>query len=115
METMHFHIAHTKGFLGQLRFAFRGVPINNLAPIKNCSGVQGNLIWMPGIGKGGIKLIIPPLPTLAQNISLCARSTLMLVVKNSCHVCPPPCKIIHSLNIVDYLHVQADNPWYNYT
>ena len=24
METMHFHIAHTNSFLGQLCFAFRG-------------------------------------------------------------------------------------------
>ena len=24
------------------------------------------------------------------------------------------CKIIHSLNLPDYLHVQADNPWYSY-
>ena len=23
-------------------------------------------------------------------------------------------KIIHSLKLVDYLHVQVDNPWYNY-
>ena len=23
-------------------------------------------------------------------------------------------KIIHSLKLVDYLHVQADKPWYNY-
>ena len=30
------------------------------------------------------------------------------------HVCPPVRKIIHSLKLVDYLHVQADNPWYNY-
>ena len=30
------------------------------------------------------------------------------------HVCPPVHKIIHSLKLVDYLHVQADNPWYNY-
>ena len=22
--------------------------MNNLTPIKNCPGVQGNLIWMPG-------------------------------------------------------------------
>ena len=28
--------------------------------------------------------------------------------------CPPVRKIIHSLKLVDYLHVQADNPWYNY-
>ena len=30
------------------------------------------------------------------------------------YVCPPVRKIIHSLKLVDYLHVQADNPWYNY-
>ena len=30
------------------------------------------------------------------------------------HVCPPVRKIMHSLKLVDYLHVQADNPWYNY-
>ena len=28
--------------------------------------------------------------------------------------CPPVRKIIHSLKLVDYLHVQADNPGYNY-
>ena len=28
------------------------------------------------------------------------------------HVCPPVRKIIHELKLVDYLHVQADNPWY---
>ena len=31
-----------------------------------------------------------------------------------CFVCPPERKIIHSLKLVDYLHVQADKPWYNY-
>ena len=30
------------------------------------------------------------------------------------HDCPPVLKITHSLKPVDYLHVQADNPWYNY-
>ena len=30
------------------------------------------------------------------------------------HVFPPVRKIIHSLKLVDYLHVQADKPWYNY-
>ena len=29
------------------------------------------------------------------------------------HVCPPVRKIIHSLKLVDYLRVHADNPWYN--
>ena len=28
-------------------FRIQGVPINNFAPMKNCSGVHGNLIWMP--------------------------------------------------------------------
>ena len=41
METMHFHIAQTNLFLGQLCFAFRGSPINNFAPMRNCPGVQG--------------------------------------------------------------------------
>ena len=30
------------------------------------------------------------------------------------HVCQPVREIIHSLKLVDYLHVQADNPCYNY-
>ena len=29
-------------------------------------------------------------------------------------LCPMGSKIIHSLKLVDYLHVQADNPWYNF-
>ena len=29
-------------------------------------------------------------------------------------MCSSVRKIIHSLKLVDYLHVQADNPWYNY-
>ena len=35
-------------------------------------------------------------------------------IKYLYHVCPPVRKIIHSLKLVDSLHVQADNPWYNY-
>ena len=35
-------------------------------------------------------------------------------IKKLYHVCPPVRKIIHSLKLVDYLHVHADNPWYNY-
>ena len=31
------------------------------------------------------------------------------------HVCPPVRKIIHSLKLVAYLHIQADNPWYNFS
>ena len=42
IETMHFHIALTKCFRIP-SFCFRGVPMNNLAPMNNCPGVQGNL------------------------------------------------------------------------
>ena len=35
-------------------------------------------------------------------------------IKKLYHVCPPVRTIIHSLKLVDYLHVQADNPWYYY-
>ena len=55
METMHFHIAHTKIFLRTPLFRIPGVQMNNLAPMKNCpggggggEGVQGNLNWMRG-------------------------------------------------------------------
>ena len=56
IETMQFHIAQTKIFLRTPSFPIQGVPINNLAPMKNCpgggggggGGVQGNLNWMPG-------------------------------------------------------------------
>ena len=37
METMHFHIAQTNFFRTPL-FRIQGVPINNLAPMKNCPG-----------------------------------------------------------------------------
>ena len=49
IETMQFHIAQTKMFLRTPSFPIQGVPMNNLAPMKNCpGGVQGNLNWMPG-------------------------------------------------------------------
>ena len=35
METMHFHITHTKIFLRTNSFRIQGVPMNNLA-CKNC-------------------------------------------------------------------------------
>ena len=49
IETMQFHIAQTQIFLRTPSFPIQGVPMNNLAPMKNCpGGVQGNLNWMPG-------------------------------------------------------------------
>ena len=35
-------------------------------------------------------------------------------IKQLNHVCSPVHKIIHSLKLVDYLYIQADNPCYNY-
>ena len=50
---MQFHIAQTKIFLKTPSFPIQGVPMNNLAPMKNCpGGMQGNLNWMPGYGHG---------------------------------------------------------------
>ena len=47
IETMHFHIDHTKCFRTP-SFRIQGDLMNNMAPMKNCPGVQGNLNWMPG-------------------------------------------------------------------
>ena len=45
---------------------------------------------------------------------MCKVYTYVGGIKKLYHVCPPVRKIIHLLKLVDYLHVQADNPWYNY-
>ena len=45
---------------------------------------------------------------------MCKVCTDVGGIKQFYHDCPPVRKIIHSLKIVDYLHVQVDNPWYNY-
>ena len=47
IETIHFNIAHTK-FFWDTFVSLSGVPMNNLAPMKNCPGVQGNLNWILG-------------------------------------------------------------------
>ena len=44
------------------------------------------------------------------SISWCAWSDVDYLY----HDCPPVRKIIHSLKLVDYLHVQVDNPWYKF-
>ena len=53
METMNFHIGYTNLVLGKLCFAFRGGgggggSINDLAPMKNCPGMQCRLIGCRG-------------------------------------------------------------------
>ena len=45
MEIMHFYIGHANSFR-TTSFRIQGVPVNNLAPMKNCPGVKGNLNWM---------------------------------------------------------------------
>ena len=47
-------------------------------------------------------------------LMMCKVYTNVGGIKYLYHVCPPVRKIIHSLKLVDYLHVHADNPWYNY-
>ena len=62
-------------------------------------------------------VFIPPLQSLARStcMSLCARSTSGWVVKNSyTMVWSPAREIIHSLKLVDYLHVQDDKPFYKH-
>ena len=46
MATMHFHIAQT-GLFFEHFYRIHGIPGNNLAPMKNCPGVQGWSNWMP--------------------------------------------------------------------
>ena len=38
METMHFHIAQTNLFRRTTLFCIKWLPINNLAPMRNCPG-----------------------------------------------------------------------------
>ena len=45
---------------------------------------------------------------------LCKVYTDVGGIKKLYHDCPSVRKIIHSLKLMDYLHVQADNQWYNY-
>ena len=62
---------------------------------------------------GGIKKVIPCLSTCKQDNPLAKARGLSSRTGGLYHVCPSVRKIIHSLKIVDYLHVQIDNPWYN--
>ena len=47
-------------------------------------------------------------------LMMCKVYTNVGGIKRLYYVCLPVCKVIHSLKLVDYLNVQADNPWYNY-
>ena len=48
MKTMHFHIANTECFFEYNFVSHSGFPMNNLAPMRKCPGLQGRLNWMPG-------------------------------------------------------------------
>ena len=48
MVTMHFHKAQMCLYFGTF-FRVQGVPGNNLAPMKNCPGVQGRSNLIPGV------------------------------------------------------------------
>ena len=54
METMHFQIAHTGSFLGQLYSAFKGVPINNLELMKNCHVMKNKVGQIKCLGMSPI-------------------------------------------------------------
>ena len=70
------------------------------------------------IGATAIVLVIVFYSTLTlfstKYLVMCKVNTDVGDIKWIYHVCPPVRKIIHSLKLVDYFHVQADNPWYNY-
>ena len=69
IETMQFHIAQTKIFLRTPLFPIQGIPMNNLAPMKNCpgGGVQGNLNWMPGYPGFVLKFCVCQFVWIYQN------------------------------------------------
>ena len=101
--------------------------MNNLAPLKNCPRVQGKLIWIRGYNLSTKYLVMCKIYTdvdgFTDYTSLTSSSTKYIVmckiytdvdgIKQLYHDGPSLRKIIHSLKLVDYLHVQADNPWYD--
>ena len=65
IETMQFHIAQTKFFLRTPSFPIQGVPMNNLAPMKNCPGgckvtlIGCRGIYLAALKKGAIRAAHP--------------------------------------------------------
>ena len=75
------------------------------------------LIYTPGKKKSNkhINSLYTTLTDFSTKyLVMCKVYTDVGGIKYLYHVCQPVCKIIYSLKLVDYLHVQADNPWYNY-
>ena len=81
METTHFHIVHTKFFLRTTWFHIKGVPINNLTPMKNVLEVQGYLHLMPGY-------------SFYNQIHVTTRLANKYFMKSNCDI-KLPCKIVN--------------------
>ena len=79
IETMHFHIVHTKMFLRTTSFRIQGVPMNNLTHRKNCpqiarlpkldAGVPLTKIWI----RAWLAVKIEPRHQISNNV-VCASS-----------------------------------------
>ena len=93
--------------------------------LRRCASMRshhGRRFWHTQSRDVGFKtklLASKPNYTTLTNFStsylvMCKVYTGVDGIKQLYHVCPPVRKIIHSLKLVDYLHVQADNPWYYY-
>ena len=79
----------------------------------NCLGPEHNTVSQVRLEPVALR----PYATLT-NLSkiylvMCKIFTDVGSLKKLYHVCPPVRKIIHELKLVDYLHGQADKPWYN--
>ena len=61
-----------------------------------------------------IHMFTPPTNLSTSYLVMCKVYTNVGGIKYIYHVCSPVRKIIHSLKLVDDLHVQADNQCYNY-
>ena len=77
------------------------------------------MIYKRKYNPGGKRTYYKQVYTTLTNFSMkylvmCSVYTGVSGIKKLYHVCPPVRKIIHSLKLVDYLDVQADNSWYNY-
>ena len=78
---------------------------------------------MNGVRKLQIAVYREPLVAIAfmflyhlyQLRHVCKVYTDVGGIKKLYHVCPPVRKIIHSLKLVDYLHIQENMPLYSYS
>ena len=100
---------HSLGMLQSKNIAELWHQVNRYKTYKNCSKLT---IYM--IQDQAIYYYTTLTNFSAKYLVMCKVYTDVGGIKYLYHVCPPVRKIIHSLKLVDYLHVQTDNPWYNY-